>query len=221
MMFPKVDGIYDLRTLQQLVELGVRRFAFDLRPRSLNFIQHYRTIEIVSQATLAAQKQFYFHFADENTLLIQKFLDDLAAQTGITQEDWNQGRVQLEFSGREDFSVMDTFGVPYRWFMHAGADWANIKRAQNLRGLILPFEYLEDAHEKGSISHLCANLYTNFPNQTFHLARSWGANVFPSLTDLFDFEDIALAINHEVEVCFRNVDNHKLRQGIQTLLVQR
>lgn len=219
MMFLKVDGIYDIRTINQLVELGVRRFSFDLRPRSLNFIQHYRVIEIISQATIGSDKRFTFHFADEHPMLIQKFIDDLGAQTGINQSDWLNGRVQLEFSGRDDFEALDDFNVPYRWFLHEGADWSQLKRAQNLRGLILPFDYLERAHETGRLHQLCSNLHTSFPNQSFHLARSWDANVFASLLDIFDFEDIALPIDPAVEVCFRNVDPTKLRSGIQSVLV--
>lgn len=217
-MLPKVDGIYDIRTVNQLLELGVKRFSFDLRPRSMNFIQHYRVIEIISQVGLRHDITFCFHFADEHPMLIEKFINDLAAETGADDTAWTSGRLELEFSGREDFGLLDTFNVPYRWHLFKGADWARASKAKNLRGLVIPFEYVEDALEHGTLTSLCTNLHTTFRNMQFHLSRSWGANMFASLADLFDFEDVALAIDPNVETCFRNVDPSKLATGIRPFL---
>lgn len=217
-MSPKVDGIYDIRTIEQLLLLGVRRFTFDMRPRSLNFIQHYRVIEMVKTIGLRKDIVFCFHFENEHPMLVQKFIDDLAAQAAAAKDDWTSGRLELEFSQREDFEAMDDFNIPYRWHLASGSDWAKAARAKNMRGLVIPFEYLEDALENGSLYSLCNNLHTLFPRLEFHLARGWGANVFPTLLELFDFADVALPIDPNVEVCFRNVDQAKLASGIRPYL---
>lgn len=221
MMFLKIDGIYDVKTINQLLDLGVKRFSFDMRPRSLNFIQHYRVLEIVEQIGLAGDKVFCFHFGNEFPMLLEKFITDLGARTGASQDDWQSGKIQLEFSGREDFAAMDDFEVPYRWHFYRGTNWSEVAKAKNLRGLVLPFEYLEDCLEDGSLNKFCMNLHTTFANCEFHLSRDWGANVFPSLVDLFDFKDVALPIDTNVETCFRNVDASKLASGVRPFLSMR
>jgi len=218
MIRPKVDGIYDLRTIEQLLKLGVRRFSFDLRPRSLNFIQHYRVHEILKQIGLRHDLQFSFHFADENSMLIEKFLTDLQTIVGASQEDWDRGLLLLEFSGREDFEILDQFERPYRWHLFKNADWGKASRARSMKGVTLNFNYLAESFEAGMIHSLCSNLHTIFSKQTFHLERQWDSNVFPSLLELFDFEDVALMIDQHVEVCFRNVDAVKLATGLKPFL---
>src|SRR5690606_7524370 len=142
MMLPKVDGIYDIRTVNQLLDLGVTRFSFDLRPRSLNFVQHYRVIEIVKQIGLRPKIVFCFHFADEHPMLIEKFIEDLSSAAAITKEQWSGDQLELEFSGREDFGFLDTFNVPYRWHLFKGASWSKAAKAKNLKGIVLPFDYI-------------------------------------------------------------------------------
>tara|TARA_R110000868_G_scaffold127493_3_gene335186 strand:+ start:4107 stop:4769 length:663 start_codon:yes stop_codon:yes gene_type:complete len=217
-MLPKVDGIYDVKTIRQLLELGVRRFSFDMRPQSLNFVQHYRVLDIVSEIGLGSDKVFCFHFGNEFPMLLEKFITDLNERVSATSEDWQQGKLQLEFSGREDFEQMDQFHCSYRWHFYKGANWNKAAKAKYLSGLILPFYYLEDSLEEGTLHSLCMNLHTTFSTCSFHLSHDWGSNVFPTLTELFDFDDVALPIDPNVEVCFRNVDQTKLTLGLRPFL---
>lgn len=214
----KIDGLYDAKTITQLLKLGVRSFSFDFRPQSLNFVQHYRVIEILKEIGVTSDKKYCFHFGNEFAPLIEKFIQDLNSEVGVTANDWTNGNISLEFSGRSDFDQMDQFDVPYRWHLFSGTNWAVASKAKNLRGIVLPFEMLEDSFEAGSLSSLCINLHTTFRNIDFHLERDWNSNVFSTLMDLFDFEDISLPINQDVEICFRNVDPKKLESGVRPFL---
>lgn len=214
----KIDGLYDSKTISHLLKLGVRRFSFDLRPHSLNFVQHYRVIEILKEIGITADKKFCFHFGNEFSPLIEKFIQDINSDVGITSNDWANGTLSLEFSGRSDFEQMDHFDVPYRWHLISGTNWSVASKAKNLRGIVLPFEMLEDSFEAGTLNSLCMNLHTTFRNINFHLEREWHSNLFATLMDLFDFDDISLPINQDVEICFRNVDSKKLESGIKPFL---
>tara|TARA_R110002049_G_scaffold90287_4_gene226389 strand:- start:419 stop:1087 length:669 start_codon:yes stop_codon:yes gene_type:complete len=218
MVSPKINGLYDSKTISELLKLGVRSFSFDFRPQSLNFVQHYRVIEILKEVGITNDKKFTFHFGNEFAPLIEKFISDLAAEVSVTADDWSNGLLSLEFSGREDFSVMDDFEVPYRWHLYKGSNWGAAKNAKNLRGVVLPFEYLEDSFEDGSLNSLCVNLHTVFRSCEFHLERDWSSNVFSLLMDLFDFTDMSFPIDQNVEVCFRNVDTKKLASGVRPFL---
>ena len=220
-MLPKLDGIYDVKTIRQLLELGVKRFSFDMRPQSLNFVQHYRVLDIVSEIGIGGEKVFCFHFGNEFPMLVEKFIADLNERLSTTSTQWDQGHLQLEFSGRDDFDKMDQFCVPYRWHFYKGFNWSEASSAKNLTGLILPFYFLEDCLEEGSLHSLCMNLHTTFAHCRFHLSHDWGSNVFPTLSELFDFDDVALPIDPNVEVCFRNVDQVKLSQGLRPFLSSR
>ncbi len=218
MVCPKINGVYDSKTISELLKLGVRCFSFDFRPQSLNFVQHYRVLEILKEIGITQDKKFTFHFGNEFAPLIEKFIADLNSEVGITAENWESGLVSLEFSGREDFSQMDDFDVPYLWHLYKGSKWGAGQQAKNLRGVVLPFEFLEDSFEDGSLNSLCVNLHTIFRNCEFHLERDWGSNIFASLMDLFDFSDMSFPIDQNVEICFRNVDSIKLANGVRPFL---
>ena len=62
----RVTGLYDQRTIQLLKENKIYSLGFDLRPKSLNFIQSYRLIELLKEVQLG---EVYLHFENEKDFI--------------------------------------------------------------------------------------------------------------------------------------------------------
>ncbi len=205
----RIEGLYDLRTVHKCQSLGIKHFHFDFRPRSFNFLQQYRYLEL--EKAFQTGESRYFHFENESETMVQKFLDDLP----------DRNNTFLQFSDDRGAEYYDQFKTPFYWHYDPFAKQNIPKSGQFIKGIILNFNDIQAIHGADQIYNFSSNLLGHTlglfeqKNLEIHLTIAWDANIFPSLLDLFSFKTISLPINNQVEICYRNVNLPKVEEGIK------
>ncbi len=207
----KINGIYDTRTIKGLRALGCSKFCFDFRVRSFNFLQQHQFLKILENHYTTSE-QIVLKYENEANFVIQKMIDDLKKIEKINLLH----NVCLEFSDNLGPEFYDQFEIPYYWHFSKEVKWSRILKSKFLKGIIIPFSTLEEAHESGQYYNFVNNFHSMFisPNKEAKLELGldfdWTSNLLPSLTEFFDFDFLSLSINDKVETCYRNVDINKL-----------
>lgn len=210
----KISGIYNQSTLEFLKEnSGVQSFGFDLRPLSLNFIQHEILLEIMASQSEAGLK-FYLLFYGEKDFAIHKFIDDLC---DIFSEDFFFQNILLEFADEKDFDWYLQFKKPFCLHYHKDLD---LKRAFShplCRGIHFS---QEDFKANPSLQDIVKEIkqdQENLSKTNLSLEIDWEEVILDTLYDKIDWDFLTLGINNTVEVCYRHVDQKKLEDGLQVV----
>lgn len=195
----RVTGLYDQRTIQLLKENKIYSLGFDLRPKSLNFIQSYRLIELLKEVQLG---EVYLHFENEKDFMIKDILEKVS--------EVYSGKVVLEFSDYQNKEYYDQFKKSYVLSFDVFRGDLRDCCGQYFHGFAFHYEYLEGIHSRGHFTNWITQYYRSlsFLNRqvSHYLCRQWDSDIFPSLFELLDFDYVSLSVNRDVEVCFRNVD---------------
>ena len=217
----RIEGIYDKRTLEILREENINDFSFDFRPKSFNFLQQYRFMDIMA-SYYSPKKRYYCHFCDEAPNVIQKITTDLREALGLGGPPWAQSFF-LEFSGHESPEAMDAHGMPFLWHYSPQHPLAPILRCQFLKGIVLEYEFLRKLHEEEMPYHFrqhflesSASFLKERQGELF-LRRSWDSDIFPSLYELLDFTVTSIPIDNKIENSYRRVDLQRMRREIKNL----
>ena len=217
----RIDGIYDKRTLASIFNHQVIDYQFDLRPRSFNFIQEHKLLDIIMNVDnlLLGRPSFryFLHFAGEQDYVITKLASDV--KKVIKQND----AIILEFSDAKEVDFYDSFGTPYFCHYHPLMKLGSFLASPYFSGLVVPYSHLEGLHEQGMFHNFVKNLLQvsfgalESGKMELVLALDWDSNVFPSIYDFLDFSLVSLPINNKVEVCYRNVDLGGVETGLRHL----
>jgi hypothetical protein len=209
----RVEGIYDLRTLKFLRELGINQYHFDFRVRSFNFLQQHLFLDIVRYLK-DSKNELYFAYENEKDFVVQKFLDDLKSEF---PELYNQGT--LEFNDSQGIDYFSSFNYPFIWSYQPDLPMAPILSHPLCKGIHFSLGFLEMARESGQLRNFTQNFLSTFyqigrPDQRLLLSHDWDADLRPLIFELFDFNTISLPINNKIEVCYRNVDMNKFSEQL-------
>ncbi|MCK5882184.1 MAG: hypothetical protein KAG61_00735, partial [Bacteriovoracaceae bacterium] len=127
-----------------------------------------------------------------------------------------------EFSDKCSPNFYDQFEFPY--FLHYSSELKleNYTKSKYLAGMIFDFNNLFEMHKEGSLFSFVQNFFqlTKDLNIELVLRSDWDSNYFPSLTEVLDFDSVALPINDKVEVCYRNVELGKLTKLLDIIKKQ-
>lgn len=214
----KINGIYDKRTLDGLDQLSIGEVGFDFRPTSMNFLQQHVALDLLKEYQ-AEKRQFFLHYQNEADFMVQKMIDDIKDLEGFS----HQHMVSLEFSDTKDPRYYDQFKTPFYWHFNYKVSLKDILSCKFLKGIIIPFQVLEEAHRTNTLYKFVQNFHSqalntmNGHNLEIGLALEWDSNIFPSLVEFFDFDLLSLSLNNKVEVCYRNVDLEKVKESIEHL----
>jgi len=205
----KFNGVYDERTVRFLSEEGVKDFALDFRPRSLNFIQTHLACDIIKQFPLS---YFYLQFENEKEFVVSNILNEVDDFVG-------KNHLILEFSGREDASYCDQFKRPFSVVIdHINHLTSDSLKGSYLNSVVLDGYFLKEIHEDGLLEKLLKTLFKTLGKRALDipmfLQSDWGLDLFPSLCEYFDFQKVSYSINNKVEICFRNVDLVKVSKEL-------
>lgn len=205
----RISGIYDYRTIQFLQELKINHFSFDLRPRSLNFIQEYRLIEILEKMQLG---NIYLRFENEQSYIIERIYNNCLKAFG--------GRVLLELSGNIDIGFIKENKFPFLFVVNE-KDLELIPVDELCVGHTFSYEFLQMMHLRGEFVAWVSAYYRKFNASSLNniqiLDIDWDSDIFPSLYEYFDFDLRNLPINGKIEVCYRNVDLNKISTNLKTI----
>lgn len=212
----RIDGVYDLRTLQALKDLEIRDFSFDFRPLSFNFLQQYKFMEMMEYLkndNHLSQCQVTCHFANETKDTVQKIKNDFC-------ELYPKDQLLLEFSDALEPSYYKDIDFDFLWHYGPVDEAREIVKLPTLRGIVLSYSFLAQLHEQGVLDSFYNNFYqlirykVHTPDFKVVLQADWNADFFPSLFDFFDFHLLSMPINDKIEVCYRNVDIDRASKNI-------
>jgi len=187
-----IHGCYDPITLKTLKDLKVKEFAFDLRPRSLNFIPLNMLKSLIA---LLSDEKIFLVFENDKEATVASVLD-LLKQAGKT--------FYVIFRDLQDADFYHQTEIPFYWMFHPAADWKSILASKKLQGIFLPLKWQDD--------------YQTYPElwkmiEEKHLdVFLHGENFEEALIPDVDIGlKLSIDLTPEVESQYRQVDQKKLK----------
>lgn len=190
-----LKGITKASSVEKTKDIPIYGYAFDLRPRSLNFTQLKNVQLISSQYALL---KFDLIFENEKPFVITEILNKF---------DGSLLMPGLEFCGAVDFLELDEFDKDYSWRYHDEVPLSEIKKAKNLKKLIFCHFTLEKLHADGELFGFF-QLFKDeaFSHLEFELLLDWESSVIESVFDTNGFDFISFELNSKVEISYQNPD---------------
>jgi hypothetical protein len=239
----RIEGIYDSRTFQFLRAQGVGHFSFDLRPRSSNFIQIQKVVEMLehalplgidgSQQNMQAPCSFYLHFENEKDFVVHHILNEIQNVVGKAAME----NLYLEFSDTEGAQYYSQFQRPFFWHYNERANFfQDIVHSPLLAGVCVGPLGLSKKFGIESLLSIWHNLNVSLVGnpggqKTIVVQSEWTDEVAAFLLEQqhFNISDGAvfskrhkvlqsLLIDSQVEVCYRNVDLGRLRGHLENFM---
>lgn len=218
MILQRIEGIYNQETILPLIDIGLTRWLFDLRPKSFNFIQQYKFKKIIEDFGTNAENIFLL-FSREKKEVVESFLDIIKE---VSAKNGGIGKYILEF---EDFNSTDNF-EKYNFPYYLRIDNRNsipshFLKLNNLKGFVIDFNFLHALHEEDTLWNYAENLRSQLGHHkkfTLVLKGDWDSNIFHSINELISFDYLSLPINHKVELSYRVVDKEGLKLNSQYFL---
>ncbi len=219
----RIDGIYDHLTVKKLKQVGVRSFGVDFRPKSFNFLQGYAFLKILKESYQEGD-QYILHFENEKDFVVQKIIQDLKNfllnEIGRPQ---NLEDFSLLFSDFELPSYAKNLPLKFFWHYNPEVSLKKVLEVKNLKGIRFDFSFFQKINTERQLQNFVRNFYTQVlplrKNDDLELILNidWDSNIFSGLFEFLDFSSLSLAINHKVEICYRNVDYNLALDHIRCL----
>lgn len=124
-----LNGCYDLKSVQFFYELGVRKFSFDLRPKSLNLIP-FSELQIILKTF--SEIEVAIIFQDESPAIMEAFMDLLNKERSV---------FYLQSRGKKDLDYYQNLKAPWYWMYDPSAKIEEIFHLRGLKGILLPLKY--------------------------------------------------------------------------------
>lgn len=187
-----INGCYDEKTLRSFLDLGVTRFAFDLRSKSPNLVP-FNQLKIFAE--ILAGKEIVLIFENDRTATILSFLDMLKS---------SPVKCVLEFRDFREADYYKSLQHPFLWMFEPGSDWANILQVPFLKGVLLPI-LMKDRFQE--MPMLWSIIEERKLDVYLHAESFAEAEIYISEKDLL----LSIDVTKEVEVSYRNIDQKRLR----------
>lgn len=208
----KVNGIYDQRTLEAVVSMGIKHFGFCFRPLSPHLLATKTFIdEILPKVPFGSF--LYFEFENQLDPMIRYLSEKLNSRNEAFQ------RVSIclvKITGNEEclFHSNQILEIKY--------DEENLKEAKFLKNVLgLSFNHLELERMKSGqkFNRFFSSLeqFSHRDELEFEVRISADTSIEKKDLNLFDVGRISLEINSELEVCYRNVNLEKLTRRLLEL----
>lgn len=208
----RLSGIYDLRTLNFLIENGIHQFIFDFRPTSMSFLQEYKVVELLKNISFG---KVFLLFRNEKSFMIERIYTSCRNSFG--------GEIILEIEGSVDEGFTD-LGIPFYYRIEEEDQLTNSLQVildPNCRGHVLSYEMLKNLNDRNSFLSWIQRYYKEIGGRSLELKQDlfldWDSDIFPTLFEYFDFDSLTLPVNSKIEVCYRNVDLNKVSNNLKHL----
>lgn len=217
----RLEGIYSSETISYIEEKNIKDFGFDFRPMSLNFIQHYKYLEILEE-THNSKQLHWLHFENEHPDIIKKLLLD--SKDILDKKGQVKGSLLLEFSDNQKSVYYDQFNNNFAWNYVDMESLKEVIKSKHLKVLILPFSEIEHLQNTSKFHDFVASFhkttFESFHNNKIKLAlkMDWDSNIFPSLFEFIKFDFCSLGVNQKVETSFRKIDWKKFDDSLNYYL---
>lgn len=205
----RLEGIYDPETISHINEKKINDLGFDFRPKSLNFLQHYKFLEIL-ESSFSPNQKYWLHFDNEHVDIIKKLIADSSEVLG--KKGYTKDNLLLEFSDVKTAKEYDEFGLKFAWNYTDMKALEEVIQSENLEYLIINYETIENFYNTNRFHEFVAQFhkktFKTLHNNKIKLAlkADWDSDIFSSLFEFIKFDFCSLPVNNKVESSFRNVD---------------
>lgn len=188
-----IHGCYDLKTLETLKDHGIKKIAFDLRPRSSSLVTFRDISKLLSQLTT---EQVFLTFAEDKKETVLSYLNLLRNEPFT---------FTLIFRDAQSAEFYREVNLPFYWMFNPEGDWKNILKLSNAKGVLLPLKYqaiyqrLPDLWDLIDEQNLDVYLHADTFEETLFLNLGQEIKVSVDLTT-------------EIESAYRSVDQEKLKK---------
>ena len=92
----------------------------------------------------------------------------------------------------------------------------------NCRGFIFDIKFFEYLFINNLLQTFASNFYTTYAQNILEehfliLQSDWDSDRLNSIFEFFEFDLLSFPINSKIEVCYRNVDLHKLTKEMKLI----
>ncbi len=205
----RLEGIYSPETIDHIEQREILDLGFDFRPKSFNFLQHYKFLEILEEK-FSSRNQYWLHFENEHPDIIKKLLVD--AKEVLSKKGIAEDPILLEFSDNQSLEYYDSFNQRFSWNYVDLESLEKVIQSKNLEVLIIPFTEIEHLHNTGRFQEFVSM----FHKKTFKamhdnkiklaLKTDWDSDLFPSLFEYINFDFCSIPVNGKIESSFRSID---------------
>ncbi len=188
-----IHGCFDLKTLETLKELDIKKLSFDLRPRSLNLVTFRDFSKLLGKLST---EQVFVTFQDDKKETVHSYLSLLRNEPFT---------FTLIFRDSQPASFYKEINYPFYWMFNPEGDWQNILKLPNAKGVLLPLKWqslyqkLPELWDLIDEERLDVFLHADNFEQTLFLNLGREIKVSVDLTT-------------EVESSYRMVDQEKLKR---------
>ncbi|MDP7319226.1 MAG: hypothetical protein QF441_01395 [Bacteriovoracaceae bacterium] len=191
-----LKGVCHQDVSEQVECQNLEQLSFDFRPKSFNFIQGYKVLDILKKTQKSYQ--YSLMFDNEKDFVISEFLkktpDDLSSS------------IFLEFFNESSLEFMEKFGKKYFWHYNDKVKIRDISQCQNIDRIIFTHEHLELLHQQGELFGFFQLFSDYFHKVMIEVQLNWNTELISSLVDMFQIPLFSFEISHEVEKSYQNPD---------------
>ncbi|MCM2348491.1 MAG: hypothetical protein NDI69_00630 [Bacteriovoracaceae bacterium] len=187
-----VHGCYDATTLNTLLDLGVKDFAFDLRGRSQNLIPFKTLSELLNHLNTS---RVFLTFENDRQETIE---------AGLNLLKFWKGKLVLIFRDQQESSFYAGLKEPFFWMFHPAADYKSILQLENIQGILLPLKWQEQYQKLPDLWKIIDEKQMDVYLHAENFEEALNLNLDHDLK-------FSLDLGSEIESEYRKVDQAKLR----------
>lgn len=197
----KLRGVYDLELFRYLKKIGVKHFAFDLRPTSFNFTPVRKIVEMLESAG-GPEDRYYFMFGTDKDFVIEQLVGYIRKKVSLGQEN-----CFLEFTDARDLAACSKFGIPFVWRYMETVDYRKLSSVEHLSGISLSYQYLEELRDSNQLYPFILEFNQLMrDDQWIDLTLDWSDHLSESVIDFLPAKTYSYEINPKVEDSYRHIN---------------
>lgn len=188
-----VHGVYDVQTLQTILDLGIHNIGFDLRGKSPNLIPFTQLTALLSKLS---GRDVHLVFEDDKETTVLSFLNLLKDQ---------KATLVLEFRDAKSAEYYQSINHPFSWMFNPEAPWKEILKSEKIKSILLPLKWQETYKKLPELWDIIERRHLKVYLHVSHVSE---------LHSLLPQRGVVCSVDlgREVESGFRKVDQEKLKK---------
>jgi len=194
-----LKGITNSNSILATDSIGMSQYTFDLRPKSFNFVQSRKIVEMISGDTKS--RVYSLLFENEKDFVIKQLLTQINPSIGEEQN------LFLEFAGITPLVECEKYEHDYIWHYHDGEKIKNITDTKYLKRIVFRHSDLEYLSSNGEL-HGFFNLFSEYFDRIFiEVQLNWDSPIMFSIFEFFKIPLLSFEITDQVEIGYQNPDH--------------
>lgn len=202
----RVSGIYDTQVIKALENLGVKKFAFDLRPKSFNFVQSHVIKEIIHQ--VGNNNTYYLQFDLDKDFVIEQTLEELKKAGSLIQ-----GSFKVELTSFRSLATLKHLPL----CVHVNDTKELLACAEaNVSSVVIKNSTIEFLENQNKLFPFLQEVFALGQDQfSVEILNDWSESISQNVIDFYPFNTMVFELNSKVESSYRCVNLHLVCQHIE------